>query len=146
MKTHGHSGGRGKKPSDTYTCWLSMIQRCCNPKNRRYKDYGGRGIAVCGEWKDFTNFLSDMGERPNGKSIDRIDVNGNYEPSNCRWATTKEQQNNLRNNRKVDYKGTTLTITELAEIFDIDRYVLYARLKRAGWDVEKIEHKLKSND
>ena len=146
MKTHGHSGGIGKKPSDTYTCWLSMIQRCCNPNNSRYKDYGGRGITVCEEWKDFTNFLSDMGERPNGKSIDRINVNGNYEPSNCRWATTKEQQNNLRNNRKVVYKGKTLTITELAEIFDIDRYVLYARLKRAGWNVEKVEHKLKSND
>lgn len=146
MKTHGHSGGIGKKPSDTYTCWRNMIQRCYNNKNKRYKDYGGRGITVCEEWKDFTNFLSDMGERPNGKSIDRINVNGNYEPANCRWATTKEQQNNIRNNRKVVYKGKTLTITELAEIFDIDRYVLYARLKRAGWNVEKVEHKLKSND
>lgn len=146
MKTHGHSGGIDKKPSDTYTCWRSMIQRCYNNKNKRYKDYGGRGITVCEEWKYFTNFLSDMGERPNGKSIDRIDVNGNYEPSNCRWATTKEQQNNLRNNRKVVYNGKTLTITELAEIFDIDRYVLYARLKRAGWNIEKVEHKLKSND
>jgi hypothetical protein len=142
MIKHGHSGGIGKKPSSTYSCWQMMHQRCCNPQNSRYKNYGGRGIRICERWADFEHFLEDMGERPEGKTLDRIDVNGNYEPSNCRWATNKEQQNNLTNNRKVNYKGEMITISKLAEILKIDRYILYARLNRAGWDVEKVERKI----
>lgn len=77
-----------------------MIARCTYPKARRYKDYGGRGISVCERWQKFENFLADMGARPEGLTIDRVNVDGNYEPGNCRWATQTEQQNNRRNSRR----------------------------------------------
>lgn len=89
---HGHIVNG--KPSPTYTSWDGMIQRCTNPNNVNYHRYGGRGIRVCKEWFAFDSFLADMGERPKDKSIDRIDNDGNYEPSNCKWSTRKEQAQN----------------------------------------------------
>lgn len=77
-----------------------MIQRCDNPKNNRFFAYGGRGRRVCQEWYKFENFLADIGERPNGKSIDRIDVDLDYCKSNCKWSTPKEQANNRRNSKR----------------------------------------------
>lgn len=87
-----------------------MLERCGNPNCETYKYYGGRGISVCARWKTFENFYADMGDRPKGMSIERIDNNGNYEPGNCRWATQFEQVRNSRNNRRVTYAGKTLIV------------------------------------
>lgn len=97
---HGHRTGNDKKRSPTYYSWQGMISRCKRPSHMCYDNYGGRGITICDRWKEFKNFLEDMGVRPKGKTLDRIEVNGNYEPSNCKWSTRKQQQNN----RREDYE------------------------------------------
>lgn len=89
---HGHAGMR----SQTYNSWAGMLNRCTNPNATRWNYYGGRGITVCVRWRDFENFLKDMGTRPEGHTLDRIDPNGNYEPGNCRWATWHDQRVNRR--------------------------------------------------
>jgi len=92
--SHGHAASTGSR---TYNTWVNMRRRCNNPSATQWKYYGALGVSVCARWSVFENFLADMGERPKGKTIDRYpDPTGNYEPSNCRWATVKQQRNNRR--------------------------------------------------
>lgn len=105
VTTHGHTAGGGRSP--TYQSWSSMVARATNPGNKNWADYGGRGIQVCDAWRySFETFLADLGERPEGTSIDRINVDGDYEPSNCRWATAPEQRANRRPRRAATGSGT----------------------------------------
>jgi len=124
--THGYSN------SPTYMTWGKMIQRATNPNNDRSADYIGRGITVCDDWKVFENFLRDMGERPEGMSLDRIDNSKGYSPENCRWATPKEQLNNTRRNRFLTLNGETKTVAQWAEEAGINAGTIYSRLGR-GW-------------
>ena len=133
--THGHS--KKREESKTYTAWKSMIKRCTNPKDKYYYCYGGRGITVCKRWRKFVNFLEDMGEAPEGYQIDRIDNNGNYCKSNCRWVTLKEQARNKRNNHLETYDGKTQCLAVWAEEYQIPYGTLLARINRLGWSIEK---------
>jgi hypothetical protein len=98
VNSGGHGHASGGSDSRTYRIWAGMKQRCLNPKTTHYGYYGGRGIKVCERWMDYRNFLADMGEAPEGLSLDRINPDGNYEPGNCRWATDKVQANNKSRN------------------------------------------------
>ncbi len=108
-RRHGHA--QRHEMTRTYKSWISMRQRCRNANAPNFASYGGRGIAVCARWDSFELFLADMGPRPEGMSIDRIDVDGNYEPGNCRWATPKQQQANRRCSpaRRLEVLTTTMT-------------------------------------
>lgn len=128
---HGHN------KTKTYCSWAHVIQRCTNPKTENYDDYGGRGITVCRRWLKFNNFLKDMGESPEGYSIDRIDNNKGYKKSNCRWATRKQQTRNMRNNLYFTYKNKTQLLIELAEEYNINYRTLHNRIFRLGWSIEK---------
>ena len=119
-----------------YFSWVSMHTRCTNPNCKDWARYGGRGIAVCDRWKVFENFLMDMGARPRGTSIDRIDNDGSYEPGNCRWADAKTQRNNACNVHIVEYKGESMSLSMLAETVGIKRNTLGKRLKR-GMSVDQ---------
>lgn len=125
----------GMHLSSEYTSWAKMKSRCCDENSESYKHYGGRGVAVCERWLiSFENFYSDMGPKPSpNHSLDRIDVNGNYEPSNCRWATVIEQANNTRRNRIMTIDGVTRRIDEWCLMTDVPRYLIWLRLKR-GWN------------
>ena len=136
---HGHSGYALKriKPSPTYTTWRSMRVRCTEPRCQAFPRYGGRGITVCERWLRFENFIADMGERPSAAhSLDRIDGNGNYEPSNCRWATPIEQQTNRHCVRRLRYKGKTFSLAALARLAGCSEEVLRSRIK-SGWQINK---------
>lgn len=122
----------GMYGTPTYRSWRSMIDRCANPRTPNYHLYGGRGIAVCAEWESFELFLRDMGERPKGTSLDRIDSDGPYSPENCRWATANQQQRNKRNNHLLTVDGETRCIAEWAEITGIQKVTIKARI-RSGW-------------
>jgi len=114
-----------------------MRERCRNPKNKKFQHYGARGISVAARWNSFENFLADMGEAPPGLTLERDDVNGNYEKDNCRWADQKTQQNNRRNNRRIEFRGETLTLSQWAERLGLKEATVRNRLDRAGWPVER---------
>lgn len=128
---HGHCTRTGH--SGEYSSWSKMRRRCNEPSNNRYKDYGARGIKVCERWSSFEVFLSDMGPKPSPlHSLDRIDTNGNYDPSNCRWATSKQQNNNRRDNVVLDVNGKRQTMTQWANETGIKVGTIWYRIK-AGW-------------
>ncbi len=128
---HGH------RKTKTYRSWASMIQRCTNPKNKRYRDYGGRGITVCKRWMKFENFLADMGEVPEGYQIDRINNNKGYCRSNCRWVTAKTNNRNKRNNLYFTYKNKTQLLIEWVKETKIPYSTLWNRIFRLSWPIEK---------
>lgn len=126
----------GKTGSRVHRIWQNMLNRCKNPNVPCYPNYGGRGIKVCERWKSFENFLADMGEPGPEMSIDRIDVNGDYEPLNCRWATAIVQQSNTRKNRFLTHNGKTQTVSTWAREVGINPTRIALRLAK-GWSVEK---------
>jgi len=136
--THGASPyGRA---SPEYNTWVHMIQRCHNPQNKDYKNYGGRGIQVCDMWREsFEAFLFMVGKRPNIKdTIERIDTNKGYEPGNVRWASRAEQNLNTRSNVKLTIDGETKTVSEWSRDArcTVSMFTIYKRLDR-GWDAER---------
>jgi len=121
-----------------YRSWLAMKDRCYNPNSKKYADYGGRGITICDEWKnDFRKFIEDMGPRPYRHSIDRKDNDGNYEPTNCRWATPKEQANNRSSNRLLTLDGITLNIEQWSKKLNLKRVTINYRLGK-GLPIEEV--------
>lgn len=132
---HGDCVG-GRVSSENHT-WQQMRRRCQNPTHPRYADYGGRGIGVCERWASFENFLADMGRRPSPThTLDRINNDGNYEPSNCRWATKREQTLNSRHARMIEFNGRTQCMTDWAAEIGLKTTTLWQRLN-LGWPVER---------
>lgn len=132
--THGHSRKRNWNP--TYSSWAAMVDRCRSEDRDNSPHYRDRGIKVCERWHRFENFLADMGERPDGRTLDRIDVDGNYEPDNCRWATRSEQMRNKRTNLIVEYQGRQMCLAEAAELSGVPYSRAQARLAR-GWSYDR---------
>lgn len=129
VSKHGHSAGGTGSP--TYQSWVAMVARCTSPTSGGYSYYGGRGVTVCDRWlESFENFLEDMGERPDGKTLDRIDDALVYSKATCRWATRKEQQRNRRNTLFVEIDGETITMKEAAEKFGIHYGTAMSRRRR----------------
>lgn len=132
QKTHGRS------KTTEWVIWMGMKTRCKYNKkwNVGYKNYGGRGIKVCRRWMRFENFFADMGPRPSLEhTLERIDNNGNYEPSNCRWATRKEQNINRRDSRIVEFRGERMAMSKMAEKYGHLRVTVAYRISR-GWSIE----------
>ena len=122
-----------------YGCWDSMKSRCYRSSAGNYRNYGGRGITVCDEWRNSFEAFRDWAFANGyveGLSLDRIDCNGNYEPSNCRWVTMKEQENNKRNNRLIEFKGCVMTMSEWCDLLEIPPHVMHNRFRR-GWSVQR---------
>lgn len=132
-KTHG------MEPRRLYNIWRGMLQRCEYPKHEAYANYGGRGISICKEWHDFEVFRDwAIGNGySNSVTIDRINVDGDYSPDNCKWSTRKEQAKNKRNSILITIGGETHSVSEWAHIKNINVRTIYSRLRR-GWDAEKI--------
>lgn len=141
-----HGCTRNGKLTRAYEVWLNMRNRCRNPKHPSYKYYGGRGILVCERWNDFRNFLEDMGEQPAGLEIDRIENDGNYEPGNCRWATSKQQKENNRKPKLTKLKvqvikkllaESSLTQTAIADIFNVSKtHIGHIRANRTWKNIQ----------
>jgi len=130
-RTHGE----GNRVTPEYETWRQLRGRCLNPRNVGYRNYGGRGITVCARWASYENFLADMGRRPPGTSIDRIDNNAGYSPENCRWASLTVQAGNRRNNHTLTALGRTQTISEWSRETGVHFETIRHRILR-GWTAE----------
>ena len=129
--THGMTNTR------IYRLWSMMHDRCRNPRNKRYESYGARGIAVCERWASFETFYADMGDRPEGKTLNRIDNDGPYAPWNCEWGTDKEQARNKRDNKLLTFQGKTQPLAAWAEELGLNYNTLNTRVQR-GWSDERV--------
>lgn len=127
----------GMAETKTYKAWASMRQRCENPKKHNYHNYGGRGVRVCERWQDFKNFLADMGEAPAGYSIERIDVNGDYCPENCKWIPFHEQTRNRRVTLRATVNGVEVTMKEACEKLGLNYRTVQSRINIMGWTKEE---------
>lgn len=127
----------GATNTPTFNIWLGMMNRCYGATTGGFKKYGAKGIGVCPEWHDFQKFLNDMGERPSGMTIDRIDNSQGYYPSNCRWLTNRQQQNNKTTNIYLEYGDERLTVTQWADKLGIHKNTLYYRI-RCGKNVQQV--------
>jgi len=139
MKWSRKTAKHGVQKHPAYGVWADMKQRCYNPNNPRYKDYGGRGIRVCREWhmvKGFLQWVDSVG-RPDGYQLDREDNNGDYEPDNCRFVTPKQNTRNTRSNIRLTFEGQTMCVPEWAELLGINAGTIRSRLKR-GWAVRDV--------
>ena len=114
-----------------------MRARCLNPRDKNFSRYGGRGIGVDERWSDFNSFLEDMGERPNGTTLDRIDNSKGYSKENCRWATIYEQNNNQRSNVVVAYAGNVMTAAQAARLAGLNPRRVRARIRESGWSADR---------
>ena len=132
---HGHTGGG--KFSPTYHSWACMLQRATNPLRSHAKHYVGRGITVCPEWLEFSRFLSDMGERPVGTTLERENNDEGYSASNCIWGTALEQANNTRGNRNVTLNGKTQSVTQWCRELGLSPNTVWARINQYGFTAEK---------
>lgn len=131
VKTHGMTN------SPTMTSWSEMKRRCYAEHRKEYVNYGGRGILVCQRWLDsFSNFLEDMGERPEGTTLERINNDAHYSKENCRWIPRREQEYNKRSSRKVNLNGEIMCLSQACSKFNANYYLTYARLRR-GWSLER---------
>jgi len=130
-----HGYARVENRPKEYNVWRTMRQRCCNPRNRQYPAYGGRGIRVCERWDDFENFYADMGPCPQGLTLERKDNSKGYSPDNCIWASYKEQARNTRRNHLVTMQGRTQCIAAWCEDLGVSTDCFDAR-RRYGWDIE----------
>lgn len=127
----------GMADTKVYRIWQQMIRRCHRKNDPAYANYGGRGVIVCDRWREsFSNFLADMGARPGGFQIDRKDNDGNYEPANCHWVSSKANKNNKRTNRVVEFRGRRQTIAEWADELGVHYRTLNNRINR-GWPTER---------
>jgi hypothetical protein len=142
VSRHGRSQP-GNEHFNTFYIWSTMLARCGNKKHKSYHRYGGRGISVCERWKQFENFLSDIGDVPPGMTIDRIDNNGDYSKENCRWASHKEQARNRSNNRLVSAFGRTQPLSAWAEEYRIPWDTLAWRIRAWGNAEESLTKPLK---
>ena len=132
---HGRSS-RNSENHATYSSWQHLKDRCLNKNNTEYNYYGGKGIEVCEKWLNFTGFLEDMGDRPRGKTIDRIDINGNYNKENCKWSTFTDQMNNTRRSRYLTYNNQKQTVAQWAKERGMNYSTLSTRLQR-GWSIKR---------